>query len=103
MRAQAAGYFAAEGLTVELVTVQGGAAALPRLATGDLDLTFTNYVSALLGQAQGKGTFRFVDGGYQAGPNTLLIMTKPGSAIRSPRPTSRARRSPSTRCGTSSS
>ena len=31
--AQAAGYFAAEGLTVELVTVQGGAAALPRLAT----------------------------------------------------------------------
>ena len=85
MRAQAAGYFAAEGLTVELVTVQGGAAALPRLVTGDLDLTFTNYVSALLGQAQGKGTFRFVDGGYQAGPNTLLIMTKPGSAIRSPR------------------
>ena len=85
IRAQSAGYFAAEGLTVELVTVQGGAAALPRLVTGDLDLTFTNYVSALLGQAQGKGTFRFVDGGYQAGPNTLLIMTKPGSAIRSPR------------------
>ena len=85
IRAQAAGYFAAEGLTVELVTVQGGAAALPRLLTGDLDLTFTNYVSALLGQAQGKGPFRFVDGGYQAGPNTLLIMTKPGSAIRSPR------------------
>ena len=84
VRAQAAGYFAAEGLTVELVTVQGGAAALPRLATGDLDLTFTNYVSALLGQAQGKGTFRFVDGGYQAGPNTLLIMTKPGSAVRTP-------------------
>ena len=29
----------------------------------------------------------FVAGGYQAGPNTLLIMTKPGSAIR-PVPTS---------------
>jgi NitT/TauT family transport system substrate-binding protein len=83
LRAQAAGYFAAEGLTVDLITVQGGAAALPRLTGGDLDLTFTNYVSVLLAQAQG-GDFRFVDGGYEAGRNTLLIMTKPGSAVRSP-------------------
>lgn len=82
-RAQAAGYFAAEGLSVDLVTVQGGAAALPRLAGGDLDMTFTNYVSVLLAQSQG-GDFRFVDGGYEAGRNTLLIMTKPGSDVRSP-------------------
>ena len=85
VRAQAAGYFAAEGLTVDLVTVQGGAAALPRLATGDLDLTFTELRQRAAGPGAGRGTFRFVDGGYQAGPNTLLIMTKPGSAIRSPR------------------
>ena len=85
MRAQAAGYFAAEGLSVDLVTVQGGAAALPRLVGGDLDMTFTNYVSVLLAQAQGGGDFKFVDGGYEAGRNTLLIMTKPDSAVRSPR------------------
>ncbi len=82
-RAQVAGYFAAEGLTVDLVTIQGGAAAVPRLVDGDLDMTFTNYVSVLLAQSRG-GDFRFVDGGYEAGKNTLLIMTKPGSAIRSP-------------------
>ena len=34
--AQVAGYFAAEGLTVELVTIQGGAAAVPQLVTGCL-------------------------------------------------------------------
>ena len=83
VRAQAAGYFAAEGLTVELVTVQGGRRRCPG-SHGRPRPHVTNYVSALLGQAQGKGTFRFVDGGYQAGPNTLLIMTKPGSAIRTP-------------------
>jgi NitT/TauT family transport system substrate-binding protein len=82
-RAQAAGYFAAEGLSVDLVTVQGGAAALPRLVDGDLDMTFTNYVSVLMAQSQG-GDFRLVDGGYEAGKNTLLIMTKPGSGVRSP-------------------
>ncbi len=83
-RAQAAGYFAAEGLSVDLVTVQGGAAALPRLVNGDLDMTFTNYVSVLLAQSQKVGDFRFVDGGYESGRNTLLIMTNPGSPVRVP-------------------
>jgi NitT/TauT family transport system substrate-binding protein len=83
--AQAAGYFAAEGLSVDLVTVQGGAAALPRLLAGDLDLTFTNYVSVLLEQSQGHGDFRFVDGGYEAAEDTLMIMVAPGSDIRTPR------------------
>ena len=82
--AQAAGYFAAEGLTVDLVTVQGGSAALPRLRGGDLDLTFTNYVSALLEQSQGLGDFRFVDGGYEAARGMLTIVTGPASGIRSP-------------------
>jgi NitT/TauT family transport system substrate-binding protein len=82
-RAQLAGYFAAEGLSLELVPVQGGANALPRLRTGELDMTFTNYVSVLLAESQGAGDFRFIDGGYDAGPNTILVMTRPDSPIRS--------------------
>jgi NitT/TauT family transport system substrate-binding protein len=84
VRAQAAGYFAAEGLTVELVTVQGGAAALPRLATGDLDLTFTNYVSALLGQAQGKGHVPVRRRRLPGGPEHPADHDQAGSAIRTP-------------------
>lgn len=90
-RAQLAGYFAAEGLAVELVPIQGGANALPRLGTGDLDMTFTNYVSVLLAQSQKAGDFRIIDGGYVAGQNTILVMTRPGSAIRSPRDLERKR------------
>jgi NitT/TauT family transport system substrate-binding protein len=90
-RAQLAGYFAAEGLEVELVPVQGGANALPLLSTGDLDMTFTNYVSVLLAQSQHAGEFRFIDGGYDAGPNTILVMTRPGSPIRSARDLERKR------------
>ncbi len=82
-RAQIAGYFAAEGLTVELVPVQGGADALPRLRSGDLDMTFTNYVSVLLAQSRKAGDFRFVDGGYDAAPDTFLVMTPPNSQVRS--------------------
>ena len=99
-RAQVAGYFAAEGLAVELVTIQGGAAAVPQLVTGELDMTFTNNVSLLLAQFQKTGDFRFIDGGYQAGKDTFLVMADPSSAIRSPG-TSQARGSPSTRSRTS--
>ena len=83
--AQAAGYFAAEGLSGVGGPGAGGAAARPRLLDGDLDMTFTNYVSVLLEQSQGHGDFRFVDGGYQAATGMFMIMTKPGSAVRSPR------------------
>ncbi len=85
VRAQRAGYFADEGLSVQLVTLQGGADALPMLNSGGLDMAFSNYVSVLVAEAGKGGDYRFVDGGYDAGPNTFLIMTKAGSAIRSPR------------------
>jgi NitT/TauT family transport system substrate-binding protein len=83
-RAQSAGYFADEGLTVELVPVQGGAVAVPQLVSGELDLTFSNWPSLLLAQANGEGDFRFVSAGYNAAPNTFLVMTAPGSSVRRP-------------------
>lgn len=83
-RAQSAGYFAEEGLTVELVTIQGGAVAVPQLVSGDLDLTFTNYATLFQAQAQGVGDFRLVASGYDAGADTFLMVTPPGSPVRTP-------------------
>lgn len=83
-RAQSAGYFQQEGLTVELVTIQGGAVALPQLVSGELDMTFTNWVSLFQAQVQGMGDFKLISPGYDAGQNTFVIMTKPGSPIRTP-------------------
>jgi NitT/TauT family transport system substrate-binding protein len=82
------GYFREEGLEVEPVTIQGGAAAIPGLISGDLDITFGNWVSFFAAQA--KDTARDVEGlklisdGYQAKPEMFLILTKSGSRIKSP-------------------
>lgn len=47
------GYFADEGLDVEIQPLQGGAAAVPGLLSGDLQISVTNWVSFV--QAQEKG------------------------------------------------
>lgn len=83
-RAQGAGYFAEEGLTVELVPIQGGAVAVPQLVSGDLDLTFTNYATLFQAQAQGVGDFRIVTPGYDAGASTFLTMALPASDSTAP-------------------
>ncbi|MFI9818006.1 ABC transporter substrate-binding protein [Saccharothrix variisporea] len=83
------GFFAEEGLEVEPVTIQGGAAAIPGLISGDLDITFGNWVSFFA--AQSKDAAKAVDGlklindGYQAKPEMFLILTGPDSAIKSPK------------------
>lgn len=83
-RANTAGYFQQEGLTVELIQIQGGAVAVPQLVSGDLDMTWSNWTALFQAQAQGVGDFKLINAGYEAGPNTFLIMTPPGSAIRTP-------------------
>ncbi|XVS62194.1 ABC transporter substrate-binding protein [Actinosynnema sp. CA-299493] len=83
------GYFEQEGLEVEPVTVTGGAAALPALIGGDLDITFGNWVSFFAAQsndtAKGVGGLKLIMDGYQAKPDMFLIMAKAGSDIKSPR------------------
>jgi len=53
VHADEAGIFEAIGLQVELVSTQGGAAAIPALVSGSVDFTYTNYTSALLAAEQG--------------------------------------------------
>jgi NitT/TauT family transport system substrate-binding protein len=83
------GYFKDEGLEVEVKTIQGGAAAIPGLISGDLDLTFGNWVSFI--GAESKGAAKAVDGlklvadGYQAKPDMFLILTAGDSTIKSPK------------------
>ncbi|MCG2621354.1 ABC transporter substrate-binding protein [Arthrobacter sp. I2-34] len=53
VNAEAAGIFTRNGLEVELVPTQGGAAAIPALVSGSVDFTYTNYTSALLAVEKG--------------------------------------------------
>lgn len=83
--AQQRGFFQAEGLTVEPITAQGGAASTPGLVGGSLDVAFGNYVSFFLAQSQGVGQFRLISDGYQADANTFLILARPDGLVRTPR------------------
>ncbi|TFZ02763.1 hypothetical protein EZ313_16080 [Ramlibacter henchirensis] len=49
------GFFAAEGLEVDLTPTAGGAVGLPALAAGQVQVAFSNIVSTALGAAQGLG------------------------------------------------
>ncbi|WP_214404339.1 ABC transporter substrate-binding protein [Pseudonocardia lacus] len=84
-RADRAGYFRDEGLDVELVTIQGGAVALPQLVGESLDLSWTSWPSVILAQEQGVSDFRILQPGYRTAEKSFQLMTMPGSAVRTPR------------------
>ncbi|TDV41854.1 ABC transporter substrate-binding protein [Actinophytocola oryzae] len=76
--------FKEEGLTIKPETVQSGAVAIPKLASGGLDFTFGNWVSFLKAQAAGAVDMRFVSESYIATPNTnFALITGPDSGISS--------------------
>jgi NitT/TauT family transport system substrate-binding protein len=77
------GYFGEEGLTIEVVPVQGGAAAIPALVNGDLDITFGNYVSFFLASNSGID-LRIIAEQNRATPGFSSIMTLPDSGISAP-------------------
>jgi NitT/TauT family transport system substrate-binding protein len=83
--AQQRGYFAQEGLEVDIRTLSGGAAAIPSLADGRLQFAIGNYVSFFTAQANRTLDIKFVADGYQAKRGTFLIMVGKNSRITQPR------------------
>jgi NitT/TauT family transport system substrate-binding protein len=77
------GLFEDEGLTVEVQIVQGGAAAIPALVSGDLHITFGNYVSFFLASSEGVD-LRIIAEQNRATPGFSSIMTLPDSGIAAP-------------------
>jgi NitT/TauT family transport system substrate-binding protein len=51
----AKGFFTAEGLEIDTTPVAGGAAGLPALAAGQVQIAFSNIISIMLGAKQGLG------------------------------------------------
>ncbi|QFZ22313.1 ABC transporter substrate-binding protein [Saccharothrix syringae] len=82
-------YFKQEGLEIEVVPIQGGAAAIPGLISGDLDISFGNWVSFILAEskegAKGVGGLKLVNDGYQTKPDMFLILAKGDSPVKAPK------------------
>ena len=56
------GFFEEEGLTVEPQPLQGGAAAVPAMMSGDLQAAFATYPSFILAESQGLGVTIVAEG-----------------------------------------
>jgi len=75
------GFFKEEGLTVEPVIITGGAAAIPQVENGSLDISQTNYVSTFSAVEAGK-KLKLVADMYQAAENNFNIMVPKDSPIK---------------------
>jgi NitT/TauT family transport system substrate-binding protein len=74
------GLFAAEGLTVTVEVTQGGAAAIPALIGGDLDIAYGAWPSFLIANAEGL-ELRAVADGTAARPGFTELLAMPGSEL----------------------
>lgn len=78
------GFFAAEGIEVDTTPTQGGAAGIPALAAGQVQIAFSNVISMILGSKQGLG-FELIAAGSNTGdapPDLAGIVAKKGTAFR---------------------
>lgn len=80
----AKGFFAEQGLEVDTTPTAGGAAGLPALAAGQVQVAFSNIISIVLGAKQGLG-FEVIAAGSGTGdttPDLAAMVAKPGSAFK---------------------
>jgi NitT/TauT family transport system substrate-binding protein len=83
--ADAQGFFREEGLEVEIQNFEGGAAIIPAVESGAVDLGWSNSISILQARARGLEV-RFFAGGVYQGPGHWIsaIMVPESSPIRRP-------------------
>ena len=79
-----AGYYADEGLNVELQEMPSGAAVLPLIVSGELDVGYNNWPTIMVATAQGVGEFKVFPPFSAAGQNSFVMLAKPDSAIKTP-------------------
>jgi NitT/TauT family transport system substrate-binding protein len=84
-RAQKAGYFADEGITIEAVTIKSAADAVPQFKTNQLDFAFGNWTTFIEAQAQGVADLRMVSDALQAKEGMTGLVAMPDSGIRTPK------------------
>jgi NitT/TauT family transport system substrate-binding protein len=80
----AKGFFAEQGLEIDTTPTAGGAAGLPALAAGQVQITFSNIISIVLGVKQGLG-FEVIAMGAGTGdttPDLAGLISKKGAPLK---------------------
>ena len=79
------GYFKQEGLEIELLSLSGGAKILEALASGSIEIGFSNVVSLILARASGLKFIAITGGGIEDEDHKIhAIMVKKDSSIKYP-------------------
>ena len=80
--AQDRGFFKAEGLTVKTQVLQGGAEAVPKLRSKNLDMSFGAWEPFFAAQASGAIKLHAVAPAFNTGPGTHVILVPKDSPIK---------------------
>lgn len=82
--AVAKGFFAAEGLEVDTTPIQGGAAGIPALVAGQVQIAFSNVISTVLAARQNLGVEIIAAGSTtgDAPPDLAGLVAKKGSPLK---------------------
>jgi NitT/TauT family transport system substrate-binding protein len=78
------GFFAAEGLEVDTTPIQGGAAGIPALAAGQVQIAFSNVISTTLAAKQGL-PIEIIAAGSNTGdapPDLAALVAKKGTSFK---------------------
>nr|BFF01427.1 ABC transporter substrate-binding protein [Streptoalloteichus tenebrarius] len=78
------GYFAAEGLEVDIRPVPSGPEAVTQLVGGALDIAFSTYPPFYTATARGTGNLRIVAEALSAKEGTAVLMATPNSPVKKP-------------------
>ncbi len=78
------GYFAAQGLDVDIQTMPSGLSVLPALQKGALDIGYGNYVSYFAAESRGAA-LHIASDGYQLAHDVQPLLTLPDAPIHTPR------------------
>jgi NitT/TauT family transport system substrate-binding protein len=81
--AEKEGFFKQEGLTVKFQQAQGGAALIPAMVGGDVQIAFSNYVSLFLAKNRGID-LSIIAEGVRAKPGFSGVFVMPDSPIKTP-------------------
>jgi NitT/TauT family transport system substrate-binding protein len=80
--AQDRGFFTAEGLTVKTHVLQGGAEAVPRLRSKNLDISFGAWVPAFLAHSSGAFKMHAVAPAFDSAEGTHVVLVPKDSPIK---------------------
>lgn len=78
------GYFKAEGLEVEPVTMASGPASVNGIINGDLDIAFASYPAPLVAQSKKVADFKIVAEALAARPGHIVVVATPNSSVKAP-------------------